>query len=101
MQGFPSSECYRIYHWQYVDVFVYFSHNFVTIPPPSWTNTAHKHGVQVLGTVITEWEDGAKRCSEMFSDQYSYQTIVNQLVQIAKYYGFDGWLVNIENPIQV
>ena len=73
----------------------------MTIPPPCWTNAGHQHGVQVLGTFITEWKDGAERCKEMFADQYSYQTIANQLVYIAKYYRFDGWLINIENPIRV
>ena len=80
---------------------MYFSHNFITIPPPCWTNTAHKHGVLVLGTFITEWDDGAARCAEIFKDQLSYRQVADQLVLIAKYYGFDGWLINIENPIQV
>ena len=101
VQGYPSTECYRIYHWQHIDIFVYFSHNFITIPPPCWTNAAHKHGVLVLGTMITEWEDGASRCAEIFKDQLSYRQVADQLVLIAKYYAFDGWLINIENPIQV
>lgn len=73
----------------------------LTIPPPCWTNAAHKHGVVVLGTFITEWEDGAMQCAKIFHDKNSYQTIADQLVLLAKYYGFDGWLLNIENPIQV
>jgi hypothetical protein len=36
-----------------VDVFVYFSHHLVTVPPPGWIHAAHKHGVKVrvLGCV--------------------------------------------------
>ena len=101
VQGYPSCSCYVIYHWQYIDIFVYFSHHFVTIPPPCWTNAAHTHAVPVLGTLITEWDDGAKRCSKILEDKATYKHFANQLVDIAEYYKFDGWLVNIENPIQV
>ena len=90
-----------MYHWQLIDIFVYFSHHFVTIPPPCWTNAAHTHGVPVLGTLITESDDGAARCSKFLEDTASWQNLANQLVDIAEYYRFDGWLVNIENPIQV
>lgn len=55
-------EDYFFYHWQHIGAFIYFSHHFITIPPPSWTNAAHRHGVLSMGTVITEWEDGAKIC---------------------------------------
>ena len=90
-----------MYHWHFIDIFVYFSHNFVTIPPPSWTNAAHTNGVPVLGTLITEWEDGVQICSEFLQDRESFENLANQLVDIAEYYRFDGWLINIENPIQV
>ena len=101
VQGVSSCNCYVIYHWQLIDIFVYFSHYFVTIPPPCWTNSAHTHGVPVLGTLITESDDGVARCSKFLEDEASVETMVNQLVDIAEYYRFDGWLLNIENPIQV
>jgi len=101
VQGVSSCDCYVIYHWQLIDIFVYFSHHFVTIPPPCWTNSAHTHGVPVLGTLITESDDGVIRCSKILEDEASLETVVNQLVDIAEYYRFDGWLLNIENPIQV
>ncbi|GAB4831980.1 Cytosolic endo-beta-N-acetylglucosaminidase 1 [Ancistrocladus abbreviatus] len=49
VQGGENPEAYAIWHWYLIDVFVYFSHNLVTLPPPCWTNAAHKHGVKVLG----------------------------------------------------
>lgn len=48
IQGGNNPDAYAIWHWYLIDVFVYFSHYLVTLPPPNWTNTAHKHGVKVL-----------------------------------------------------
>jgi len=48
IQGGTNPDAYAIWHWHLIDVFVYFSHSLVTLPPPSWTNTAHRHGVKVL-----------------------------------------------------
>jgi mannosyl-glycoprotein endo-beta-N-acetylglucosaminidase len=50
---------YRFNHWAYIDIFVYFGHYTVTLPPPGLVNIAHQHGVKVLGTLIFEWEAGA------------------------------------------
>jgi mannosyl-glycoprotein endo-beta-N-acetylglucosaminidase len=47
IQGGTNPNSYSIWHWYLIDVFVYFSHNLVTLPPPCWTNTAHRHGVKV------------------------------------------------------
>ncbi|PIK50289.1 putative cytosolic endo-beta-N-acetylglucosaminidase isoform X1 [Apostichopus japonicus] len=100
VQGVPKKECYRFYHWQYVDLFVYFSHHFVSIPPPGWTNAAHTNGVSMLGTFITEWKEGAIRCQEIFQSEAAFKAVADKLVDVAIYYNFDGWLINIENPIQ-
>lgn len=48
VQGGTNPDAYAIWHWYLIDVFVYFSHSLVTLPPPCWTNTAHQHGVKVL-----------------------------------------------------
>ena len=48
VQGGNNESAFAIWHWYLIDVFVYFSHNLVTLPPPCWTNTAHRHGVKVL-----------------------------------------------------
>ena len=48
-QGFDNPDEYTFYHWNLVDIFVYFSHHFVTIPPESWINAAHENNVRILG----------------------------------------------------
>jgi hypothetical protein len=49
---------FEITNWSEVDIFCYFSHNFVTIPPSAWVRTCRRHHSRVLGTLITEWEAG-------------------------------------------
>ena len=74
-------------------------YSFITIPPSCWTNAAHRHGVQSLGTLITEGEKGYTSCLEMLKNHASIGRAVDQLLSVTRYYKFDGWLVNIENPI--
>ncbi|XP_040927674.1 cytosolic endo-beta-N-acetylglucosaminidase isoform X2 [Betta splendens] len=99
VQGTSSEAPYAFYHWQYIDIFNYFSHNLVTIPPAVWTNAAHRHGVSVIGTFITEWTEGAVACESFLKDEESYREAADKLVQISCCYGFDGWLINIENTL--
>ena len=49
VQGCEDVHAYRFYHWQYIDLFIYFSHHFVTIPPSGWSDAAHLHGTPILG----------------------------------------------------
>lgn len=54
IQGSATSNPYVFYHWRYIDIFVYFSHHTVTIPPVVWTNAAHRNSVPVLGKGTAE-----------------------------------------------
>lgn len=55
--------------------------------------------MQILGTFITEWESGSLLCELLLWTEQSAEAGAMQLAQIAAYYGFDGWLLNIENPV--
>ncbi len=55
IQGCSFSEAYSLWHWHLIDVFVYFSHSLVTLPPQGWINAAHKHGVKVSKFLIRVW----------------------------------------------
>ncbi|GAQ78794.1 mannosyl-glycoprotein endo-beta-N-acetylglucosaminidase [Klebsormidium nitens] len=101
LQGGSNSNAYRIWHWRLIDVFVYFSHHLVTIPPAGWTDAAHRHDVKVLGTFITEWDAGAAICREILSTVESARHVADQLVAIAMHHKFDGWLLNIENKVDL
>ncbi|KAF2016630.1 glycoside hydrolase family 85 protein [Aaosphaeria arxii CBS 175.79] len=97
-------ERYSCEYLDYVDTFIYFSHKLACVPPPTWTNTLHRNGVQVLGTFLIEPQ--TQHTKELL--HYILTTnsgiggihfpLASKLAAIAKHYGFDGWLVNIEKP---
>jgi hypothetical protein len=92
---------FPILYWQYIDIFCYFSHELVSIPPLGWINTCRRHGSSVLGTFITEWEAGEQTCKDLFYSVESSTKVANILVNIAEDYSLDGWLVNIENSAEM
>ena len=47
--------------WESIDVFVYFAHNRVSMPPPQWVAACHERGVPCLATLITEQAPHASR----------------------------------------
>ncbi|CAF0864445.1 unnamed protein product [Didymodactylos carnosus] len=98
-QGCYSSDAYRFYFWSIIDIFCYFSHELVTIPPVVWIDCAHQNGVKVLGTFITEWDQGMLICQELLASDEIINQITTQLAEIMFFYNFDGWLLNIENKI--
>ncbi|XP_010543918.1 PREDICTED: cytosolic endo-beta-N-acetylglucosaminidase 1 [Tarenaya hassleriana] len=101
VQGCENDGGFAIWHWYLMDIFVYFSHSLVTLPPPCWVNTAHRHGVKVLGTFITEWDEGKAICKELLETEESAQMYAERLSELAAVLGYDGWLINIENEIEI
>ena len=49
---------YRFLKWENIDIFVYFGHKMLTIPPPAYIDIAHTNGVKILATLIFEWDRG-------------------------------------------
>ncbi|XP_060802952.1 uncharacterized protein LOC106133133 [Amyelois transitella] len=99
IDGTSNHLAYTFYHWAGIDIFCYFSHHLITIPPLGWINVGHAHGVKVIGTVITEWTEGYDFWEYVLSSESQYQELANALVSIAKLLKFDGWLLNVENKV--
>lgn len=98
-QGANESQAFEFFHWQYIDMFIYFSHHFVTIPPETWINAAHENNCRMLGTFITEWNEGKEICEKILVSDEMIDLVVDKLVDITLFFKFDGWLINIENVI--
>ncbi|KAF1792915.1 Cytosolic endo-beta-N-acetylglucosaminidase [Phytophthora cactorum] len=98
-QGCDDFDAYRFYQWDLVDLFVYFGHALVYPPPTVWIAAGHRHGTRVLGTFLTEGDEGTELCKELFQNADSAETFASKLAAIARHGGFDGWLVNVENDV--
>ena len=48
---------------------------------------------KVLGTFITEWDEGAAICNKLLSTKESAHKYAERLAELAVGLGFDGWLV--------
>ncbi|KAG0234826.1 glycosyl hydrolase family 85-domain-containing protein [Mortierella sp. GBAus27b] len=115
-QGNDYSTIYSAQYWNHVDTFIYFSHYRITIPPPVWINAAHRNGVRCLGNIITETDRDLLETDEMVSGpgqalqdengkdivnrQWFSRTYADKLVDMAVYYKFDGWFINIESDLR-
>ena len=63
----------------------------------SWLEKCHQQGSRCLGTIITEWDEGKHKCNQLLSQPL---LAVEKLFEIQNYFGFDGWLINIENTLE-
>lgn len=48
----------------------------------------------MLGTFITEWDEGKATCREMLATKESAQMYAERLAELSTSLGFDGWLVS-------
>lgn len=84
--------------WACIDVLNIFSHFRVTVPPATWIQAAHRNGVAVYGTLITEWEAGAADTCALLHPATGKE-IALRLAALMLKQGFQGWLVNLEAPL--
>ncbi|KAL5230468.1 hypothetical protein ABZP36_029244 [Zizania latifolia] len=75
-QGGNDPGAYALWHWHLIDIFVYFSHDLVTLPPPCWINAGHLHGVKGYGYQVSV--EGLKVSSDPWNNIscQSFQVVV-------------------------
>lgn len=86
---------YNFTHWQYIDVLTWFA-SPIGIPCRPWVETAHRNGVKIIGTVFTDRSGFQALIQKDASGNYLG---AQKLVDVATYYGFDGWFFNEESPL--
>ncbi|MFF2449862.1 FIMAH domain-containing protein [Neobacillus sp. NPDC058068] len=113
---------YTFPYWQYTDYYSYwhgmatadvpkdlynpnlpwyerwFEFGILNIPNPAYTNAAHKNGVKSLAAIFFSSNDrGPQTYTQMLvKDKDGNFPVAEKLIEIADYYGFDGYFFNQE-----
>ena len=104
-QGADDDFVYAFNYFQYVDTFNFWggssSEGPIAIPSPEVIDSAHRNGVPATGTIFLPWGDSAygnRFVKEMLEkDANGNYIAADKLIEIAQYYGFDGYIFNAES----
>ncbi|KII67734.1 Cytosolic endo-beta-N-acetylglucosaminidase [Thelohanellus kitauei] len=97
-QGTDNFDAFSFWNWRNIDVFVYFSHYLLSIPPFTWRVAAHRHNRLILATLIVE-EYGINNLLYKMLSPANFDLTVDNLVSICVTYQFDGYLINFETSV--
>lgn len=103
-QGSDAFNVFAFNYWQYVDLFVMWGgsavEGLILSPNATWIDAGHRNGVKVLGTVFFPPNPygGKPEWLEEFleEDAQGRFLLADKLIEVADYYGFDGWFINQE-----
>ncbi|GGO64805.1 endo-beta-N-acetylglucosaminidase [Bowmanella pacifica] len=102
----PQFNLYNFTHWSQIDVLNWFAGTAdlgIQIPARPWVETAHKNGVKVIGSVflgVAQWGGSADTAEALLEqDAQGRFVVADRLIEIANFYGFDGWLINQETDL--
>lgn len=97
-------EMYIFNYWQYVDMVIWWGgsagEGVFICPTASAIDAAHKNGVKILGNIFfapgafggqAEWVN-----QTLEKDGEGNYIIADKLIELANYFGFDGWFLNEE-----
>ncbi len=102
-QGSLDFDVFAFNYWQYVDILIFWGgsagEGIILAPNPGVIDAGHRNGVKVLGTIFFPpiqfggqigWvHDLVQRSGDTFP-------VADKLIEVAEYYGFDGWFINQE-----
>ena len=97
--GGEEFKAYAFDYWQYLDSMVFWEG---LVPSADVIDAAHRNGVPIYGTLFYNWSSSIKD-QEHFAETLKEDSegsktfpIARKLVELAKYYGFDGYFINQE-----
>jgi len=100
-QGSLSANYYAVNYWQYMDVLVFFggssSEGLILAPNPTVIDAAHRNGVIVLGNIFFPTGNHIQWVRDLVRQSGASFPVADKLIQVAQYYGFDGWFINQES----
>ncbi|MNS19428.1 Glycosyl hydrolase family 85 [compost metagenome] len=76
----------------------WFEFGILNLPNPAYTNAAHKNGVLSIACIFFSDNDrGPQTYKQMLvQDENGEFPVAKKLVEMAKYYGYDGYFINQE-----
>lgn len=102
-QGYLNINGYAFNYWQYTDVLVFWGgsagEGLILAPNPTVIDAAHRNGVPVLGTVFfppTAYGGKIQWVNDFLQKNGSTFPVADKLIEVAEYYGFDGFFINQE-----
>ncbi|GIF23613.1 mannosyl-glycoprotein endo-beta-N-acetylglucosaminidase [Actinoplanes tereljensis] len=103
-QGALDPNYYAFPYWQYIDSLVFWGgsagEGLILAPNPTVIDAAHRNGVRVYGTVFfppTAYGGQIQWVRDFVQKSGSTYPVADKLVQVARYYGFEGWFINQES----
>ncbi|HFI0353237.1 TPA: LPXTG cell wall anchor domain-containing protein [Streptococcus suis] len=90
---------YAFDNWQYLDSMVFWDG---LVPNPDVIDAAHRNGVSIYGTIFHNWSasESDRQVVRYVLQEDAPQSrtfpVARKLVDIANYYGFDGYFINQE-----
>ena len=97
---------YNFTHWAHIDVLNWFAGTAdqnINIPSRPWVEAAHKNGVKVIGSIylaVAQWGGSADTAERFLKrDELGRFPMAHKLIEMAEFYGFDGWLMNQETDL--
>ncbi|MDO4779306.1 MAG: beta-N-acetylglucosaminidase domain-containing protein, partial [Tissierellia bacterium] len=100
--GAEGFKTYAFDNWQYTDSMIFWDGK---VPTPDVIDAAHRNGVPIYGTLFFNWSESQEdvRILKEFlredSDGSKTYPSARKYVEIAKYYGFDGYFINQETHV--
>lgn len=102
-QGYPAMHYYAHQYWQYEDMLVFWGgsagEGLILAPNPTVIDAAHRNGVPVMGNIFfppTAYGGQIQWVNDFLQKSGSTFPVADKLIQVAQYYGFDGWFINQE-----
>jgi endo-beta-N-acetylglucosaminidase D len=102
-QGTLSMNYFAHNYWQYEDIVVFWGgsagEGIILAPNATVIDAAHRNGVAVLGNIFfppTAYGGQFQWVNDFLQKSGSTFPVADKLIQVAQYYGFDGWFINQE-----
>lgn len=102
-QGYLKIDGYTFSYWQYVDVLVFWGgsagEGLILAPSPDAIDAAHRNGVPILGTIFlppVAYGGKIDYVNDLIQKSDSIFPVADKLIEVAEYYGFEGWFINQE-----